>query len=118
MSTETQPRWYGYPGHFIGAERCLFHLTSTVGPWLISTVGDYRPGREEERAAIGGEDSHFETRVFRAGDPCDGPGCGCGLPDADGPELECRRYDTAGEAQAGHLALIEEWRHRTEEPTP
>jgi hypothetical protein len=36
-------RWFGHAGHFICAEWCRFHLCTQVGPYLISTVGEYVP---------------------------------------------------------------------------
>jgi hypothetical protein len=37
--------WYGGAGHFICARWCRFHLCTKVGPWLVSTVGEYWPDR-------------------------------------------------------------------------
>lgn len=42
-------KWFGNAGHFICSHWCRFHLTTQVGPWLVSTVGEYwpeRPARE------------------------------------------------------------------------
>jgi hypothetical protein len=38
-------KWFGHAGHFICAQWCRFHLCTKVGPWLISTVGEYWPER-------------------------------------------------------------------------
>lgn len=38
-------KWFGHAGHFICAPWCRFHLTTQVGPWLVSTVGEYWPDR-------------------------------------------------------------------------
>ena len=37
--------WYGNAGHFICGHWCRFHLCTKVGPWLVSTVGQYWPER-------------------------------------------------------------------------
>jgi hypothetical protein len=37
--------WFGNAGHFICGRWCRFHLTTKVGPWLVSTVGEYWPER-------------------------------------------------------------------------
>jgi hypothetical protein len=39
-------KWYGHPGHFICARWCRFHLCTEIGPYVVSTVGEYWPGRE------------------------------------------------------------------------
>jgi hypothetical protein len=52
----------------------------------------------------------FETMVFLAGKPCDDPKCGCGMPKPDDWEnKDFAGYMTAGEAQAGHLAMCKKW---------
>lgn len=33
-------KWFGSAGHFICAHLCRFHLTTQVGKYLISTVGE------------------------------------------------------------------------------
>ncbi len=38
-------KWFGNAGHFICANHCRFHMTTQVGPWLVSTVGQYWPER-------------------------------------------------------------------------
>src|SRR5262245_46801635 len=87
-------QWYGNAGHFICGRWCRFHLATRVGPWLVSTVGEFvhpRHGGGSEieearwlRANWPGEDigldRKYETMVFRAGDPCETKDCGCGLP--------------------------------------
>lgn len=41
----TKIRWFGNAGHFICARWCQFHLTTQVGKYLVSTVGEYWPER-------------------------------------------------------------------------
>jgi hypothetical protein len=38
-------KWFGHAGHFICADKCRFHLTTKVGKYLVSTVGEYWPER-------------------------------------------------------------------------
>lgn len=38
-------KWFGHAGHLIVARHCQFHLTTQVGNYLISTVGEYWPER-------------------------------------------------------------------------
>lgn len=115
--------WFGQAGHFICSRWCRFHLCTKVGPWLVSTVGEYvhprhSGGREDAEAAWlkrnwPGEDigpnRKYETMVFLSGVPCASPDCGCGLPAIDGSEVECVGYNTAKDARAGHLALCNKW---------
>lgn len=95
-------RQYGYPGHFIAAPWCLFHLhTSVDGRYRVSTVGDYRPAHERHVERVGpmreiGYQRYFETMVFRLGR--DGDPASWSEMDADG-------YATAEEAAAGHEAM-------------
>lgn len=36
---ESEWRWFGNAGHFIGGNSCRFHLCTQVGNYLVSTVG-------------------------------------------------------------------------------
>lgn len=38
-------KWFGHAGHLIVGQSCRFHLCTQVGPWLVSTVGEYWPDR-------------------------------------------------------------------------
>lgn len=121
--------WFGRPGHFICARWCRFHLTTLVGPWLVSTVGAFvhprhSQGSEQKEAQWlaknwPGEDigvgRKFETMVFRAGEPCAENDCHCELPRIDGRELEAKGYQTFAEAQRGHVAMCERWARMGEE---
>lgn len=101
---ESEWRWCGYPGHFIGSFDCLFHMKTRVGPWIVSTVGDYRPnhGRAEEPTPLGvGAESLYETFVFAARDDVE---CHAGMP-SDWTEVEGEQWATPQEAEAGHLAM-------------
>lgn len=133
-------QWFGNAGHFICAYECRFHLTTQVGAWLVSTVGQYLPdsqvreiaartrgvvleGRGDAREydylrKLGYDDighgRKFETMVFRAGEPCSELECACGLPKIDGQELDVEGYNDAGAATRGHYAMCEKWAARGE----
>jgi hypothetical protein len=105
-------KWYGFAGHFICVKDCQFHLTTKVGDKLISTVGDYQPyygipGRKDERTEIA-PGRFYETMVFDISEnrKCEEKDCGCDLPVPNSwTKLDFNGYNTAGEAQAGHLEL-------------
>lgn len=99
----------GCRGHFIAASACRFWRHTQVEHYRVSTVGDlYFRHAPEVRQALGADpDSWFETMVFRtAKEPAKGSsGCGC-REVSSWSEVACQRYATAGEAQAGHEALV------------
>lgn len=129
--------WYGKPGHFCAAMDCQFIMCTKVGPWLVSTVGEYVPSegvREIMASSRGitlegigdarlaswmdqvgfediGCDRKYETMVFPAGGPCANPKCGCGVPKIDGHELDMDSYNTAGDAHRGHYQMCEKYSH-------
>jgi hypothetical protein len=78
----------------------------------VSSVGNYYPGKDGVRDTLGsGDDSFFETMVFRttgAADP-GSEGCGC-VSVQSFSELDCERYATAGEAQSGHQRYVAKYR--------
>ena len=112
--------WYGHAAHFCCGRWCRFHLATKVGPWLVSTVGEYihprNSGASEKSEAEWLKDNHpgedigfgrkYETMVFKAGAACE---CGCGLPTIDGHEIDCRGANTATDARANHMALCAEY---------
>ncbi|HUX39330.1 MAG TPA: hypothetical protein VMV44_15630 [Rectinemataceae bacterium] len=83
-------------------------MATKVGKYLISTVGDYFPMNAEKREEIGYK-RFYETMVFKAGKPCKADGCRCGMPAIDGQELDFAPYNTAEDAQEGHLAMCEKY---------
>lgn len=98
--------WFGSAGHFCAADSCLFHLTTKVGDYLVSTVGDYYPrGVFGEPETIGLE-RLFETMVFKCDGVCE---CGCGMPKFSDLEVDMEGYNTRAEANAGHIKLCEKW---------
>lgn len=127
--------WFGLSGHFILGHKCQFHLCTKVGRYLVSTVGQYLPdegvreiyaksrgvdleGIGDDREAdymkkIGYEEigcgRTFETMVFKAGKRCRVKDCMCLQPSLASSEKDFEGYNTAGEAQAGHLKMCLKW---------
>ena len=105
--TADQWRWFGYPAHFIGAADCHFHLATQVGKFLVSTVGDHRPGDKTTNRQEIGHERYFETFVFRVDGQRE-----CGCPDMDCTELDTRGYGNDAQCQElndGHLAMCRKW---------
>jgi hypothetical protein len=114
--------WFGTPGHFICAQWCRFHLTTVVGNYIISTVGEYVHPRHsggveaQESKWLAknwpGEDigagRKYETMVFKAG-RCTATSCGCQLPEISGTELDMKGYNTRVDATRGHIELCTTW---------
>lgn len=102
----------GCAGHFICARNCLWKRHTEVGNYRISTVGNLFYEHRKERITLGcDDDSFFETMVFKLTGEYDPSGEGCGCRQVESwSELECERYATAGEAQAGHEKWIERYK--------
>lgn len=99
-------KWYGYAGHFIGGSKCAFHLSTRIGGYLISTVGDYRPRGSDQKETIGaGPDAFFETFVFK----CDGEEASGDPNIAEWCEIDSERYATSIEAERGHYRFCEQY---------
>ena len=97
-------KWHGEAGHFIASSACRFHLTTEIGKWRISTVGDYHPGDCDEMQPIGSS-GFYETMVFElTGEPCncDDLDCDMGVV-GSWAEEDGSRYDTYAEAAKGHM---------------
>jgi hypothetical protein len=97
----------GCAGHFICARDCHWRRHTQVGNFRVSSVGDFYSGGKRKTI---GSTGYFETMVFKtAGALCEGSeGCGC-VEVSSWNEIECVRYETAGEAQAGHEALVKKY---------
>jgi hypothetical protein len=116
---QDQWKWFGTAGHFICGQWCRFHLATQVGGFLISTVGEFvhpRHGKGNEANEAKwlkenwpgeeiGLNRKYETMVFKAGSVCSIPGCGCGLPEISGSEIDFSGYNVRGEAAAGHMTM-------------
>lgn len=112
--------WMPHAAHFCAARYCMFHLATVVGNgrWVVSTVGDYRPGKAGDRPRNGDQPEQigagrlYETMVFRAEHrKGEKPHDLCCLYDAvtsDG-EMDMDAYIHGGDATRGHLAMCEKW---------
>ena len=99
----------GCAGHFICASRCLFRRHTQVGRYRVSTVGDFFLTGDSEREEIG-LNRFFETMVFETGDTPEAQNEGCGCKTViDYLGVDMAGYNTAGEAQAGHEAMVEKY---------
>ncbi len=135
MTPREEWEWFGSAGHLIVASECRFHLCTLVGPWLVSTVGEWLPdsgswhiyaetrgvtieGRGDARRSdflnkVGfieiGCGRLYETMVFRtSGERCSLPECDCEQPVvSDWSELDSDGYNLRGDAQRGHYAMCE-----------
>lgn len=122
--------WFGHAGHFICARWCRFHLCTKVGPYLVSTVGEYVPlheagnseQAESEWLAVNapGKDigcgRKYETMVFKAGEPCDSTDCNCGMPMPETwSELDMLPANNAGDARDNHMVLCEQYAEKETE---
>lgn len=101
---ESEWVWCGYAGHLIAAQNCRFHLCTRVGDFRISTVGDYHPAGSPPNGPAEEIGLHrfYETYVF-----CvvgDGEG-----EVADWSEVDSEAYQTAEEADAGHMAVCRKY---------
>jgi hypothetical protein len=119
---ESKWKWFGNVGHFVCGQWCRFHLTTQVGKYLVSTIGEYvhpmHSGGSERteteyllKKPLGenvGLNRKFETIVFKAGKPCQSKSCGCGLPKI-GEELNSRGYNDRKAATDGHRRLCKEY---------
>ena len=111
---ESEWEWFGNAGHFICGRWCRFHLCTKVGPWLVSTVGEYvhprhSKGNEADEFSDIGCDRKYETMVFLAGERCVATDCGCGLPFIDGSERDMLPANTAKEAAENHVVLCKKY---------
>ena len=101
--------WHALPGHYICADRCIFRLTTEIGNYLISTVGEMialtSKGEWEDIDA----GRKYETIVFKITSRCKARNCRCLFPHHDGQELDTKGYNLRREAQKGHLAMCEKW---------
>ena len=104
-----EPIELGCPGHFIMVSRCRWRRHTQVGKYRVSSVGNLYV--DDKRTPLGGDEDFFETMVFET---LDAPapkseGCGCREVVYWG-EVEAAQYKTAGEAQAGHERLVQQYR--------
>ena len=61
VESEAGWKWYGTAGHFISAMYCHFHLHTHLGPYCVSTIGEYFPPVKAEALGVM---RVYETAVF------------------------------------------------------
>lgn len=132
--------WMPHAGHFICGDRCQFHLSTYVGGYVVSTVGDYLPcegsreimaqsrgveleGKGDARLhdymkKIGFEeigcDRKYETMVFKAKKSklqC------CPYRIESGENLDFDAYNEGGEARKGHMKMCRKWARKPKKQT-
>lgn len=129
--------WMPHPGHFICGFDCRFHLTTMVGKYIVSTLGEYFPdegtreihaecskikleGRGDERRSdflkkIGyieiGCGRKYETMVFKAVKETE-PSC-CPYRMDSGSNVDFDGYNEPEEAFAGHMKMCNKWSKKT-----
>lgn len=99
--------WMGHAAHYCGRNECLFHLATYVGGFIVSSVGDYRPGgilRERKNVWPGYD---YETMVFTA-EIAEGQEDTC-CPWRIGGDVAVARTNDSGEALRNHMRLCEEY---------
>lgn len=103
MSVENW-KWFGRAAHFCDAARCIFHLNTSVGRYLISTVGALKIDGKMEKI---NRDSYYETMVFpTTGEVCP---CGCGHPGYEHVVKQEIRTNSDAEATAAHYEMCRKW---------
>lgn len=126
--------WMPHPAHYICARYCRFILSTCVGDFIVSTVGEYVPsdavremyartrginlegrGDAREKDFIEkcgftevGAGRTYETMVFLA-EKAPERECGCKFRPKHHRELDMLGYNDAASAYAGHMRLCEEW---------
>ena len=103
----------GHAGHFVCGPRCQFHLTTYVGGYIVSTLGELPANKFSIEAGIdinGFEDLGrgylYETMVFKARKSkriC------CPYEMENPSEVDGERYTNADEATLGHMLMCEKW---------
>lgn len=128
--------WMAHPAHFICGHDCHFTLSTYVGDFIVSTVGEYWPDRmvreifaksrgieiegrgdawdTNYREKIGyepiGWERTYETMVFKAKPAPAGLGAICCPWRIDsGTEVDFAGYNSPDDAREGHYALCEKW---------
>lgn len=106
-STNRKAVELGCPGHFICAKDCHWRRHTQVGNYRVSSVGDLYYRSEPNKRQTIGATGYFETMVFKTTreQEAENEACGCRKV-AEWGELEAKRYETAGEAQAGHEKFV------------
>ena len=103
--------WLGHKNHFCLSDMCAYSLATYLPAQkiLVSTVGELvaEPGKWESLSGVDGR-VLYETMVFRCTGELEPCGCGCPIKESDS-EIDCKRYFTVKEANAGHLEMIQKY---------
>lgn len=103
--------WLPHPAHFIGGDSCRFRLSTYVGEYIVSTVGEYIPHNEVQEIGAGRK---YETMVFKARkseEPGHCEACPWFIADP-GNNLDFEGYNDPKDAFKGHLKLCKKWASR------
>lgn len=126
--------WMPHAGHFILGHMCRFCLSTYVGKYIVSTVGEYVPdsavrrinvqarGDKEPPIVDPGEFEYlkrygfdeigcgrtYETMVFKAKKAPKKVKC-CPYIMISGTEQDFKGYNTAADAYEGHLRMCRKW---------
>ena len=104
-------RYRGHAGHFICANRCLFHLHTEVAGFKVSSVGNFRPKLGSTTSDyVGpietiGSEYYYETMVFCVDDD--------GKEIAPGRQIDCATYQNETEAELGHELMVQKYEQLT-----
>jgi hypothetical protein len=77
-------------------------MTTKIGKFIISTVGEYYPNGPQTKMEIVGLDRFYETFVFEFNNWCE---CGCKTPEIDPAELDSLAANTREDARRNHIEL-------------
>ena len=89
--------WSGYAAHLTVSDCCLWHMTTRVGNFIVSSVGHFRPTPESAMEPLANwKDGFYEVNVFNA------PEKGWEIEDFE--EIFSGRYKTESEATEAHMA--------------
>jgi hypothetical protein len=130
-------KYFGNAGHFICADKCQFHITTQIGTYLVSTVGELWPGRAVREIIAKSHDPAWLTKnQSLKGDAFDAAymerfgydtighdrkfetmvfktsalcKCGCGMPEIIPSELDFAGYNDRASANSGHEAMCVKW---------
>lgn len=101
--------WMPHPAHFCLAETCRFVLSTCVGNYIVSTVGEcmeWNDPKKERPYTFGADGDRYETMVFpsvESGREC------CPFRIQVSEEAETMRYKEAKDAVSGHMSLCEKY---------
>ena len=133
--------WMPHAGHFICGDRCRFHLSTYVGKYIVSTIGEMWSERGPREIHAGVYDPQWlEENKHLKGDVFDSAymkkfgyeeiGAGrkyetmvfkakkttdkcCPWQMVSGNDLDADGYNDAGEAYKGHLKMCKKWSNKS-----